>query len=207
MRAVAVAMTRPRIVSTSAVDRHAPAGSGCWYRIAAGLQASSAFLRWRRRGATPRDFDFTDLLPEIGWTGDGYELANEGRIAEPRSAGAAVPASRRARLVHRPAPAEPGSADAAGSVAAAARRGVRAARAFSPLATDDPRRWQRGLLLHELRHFRPPANVLRPRVISWRNSAHGPRQKMSSAGPQRCWRSPSAGTCGPVCRGFVPRCR
>jgi ATP-dependent helicase/nuclease subunit A len=135
---------------------------GCWYdRIADGLQASSASSDGERLRATPRGFDFTTLLPDIGWTGDGYELSNEGRIAEPDQR--ELPLPRAAELqdwVHRPAPAEPDPPTPLAPSQPLPDEAVSEPRAFSPLATDDPRRWQRGLLLHELlRHLPalPPA--------------------------------------------------
>ena len=139
-----------------------PQDSGCWYdRIAAGLQASSESADHERLHATQRDFDFTTLLPGIGWTGDGYELSNEGRIAEPDQR--ELPLAQTAELqdwVHRPAPAEPDPPTPLAPSQPLPDEAVSEPRAFSPLATDDPRRWQRGLLLHELlRHLPalPPA--------------------------------------------------
>ena len=129
---------------------------GCWYdRIAAGLQASSASADHERLHATPRTFDFTTLLPDTGWTGDGYELSNEGHIAEPDQR--ELPLAQTAELqdwAHRPAPAEPDPPTPLAPSQPLPDEAVSEPRAFSPLATDDPRRWQRGLLLHELlRHL------------------------------------------------------
>ncbi len=130
---------------------------GCWYdRIAAGLQASlEGENPVRRRRATARTFDFTRELGAEGWTGEGFELVNEGPIEAPAQAELALEATAAAgdwiRRPPRPeadpptplAPSQPLPDEAAAEP-----------RAFSPLAADDRRRWQRGRLLHELlRHL------------------------------------------------------
>ncbi|OJU30973.1 MAG: double-strand break repair helicase AddA [Alphaproteobacteria bacterium 65-37] len=130
--------------------------AGCWYdRIAAGLQASSEADSRDRLHARPREFDFTALLPDAGWTGDGYELFNDGHIAEPDQR--ELPLARTAELqdwVRRPAPAEPDPPAPLAPSQPLPDEALAESRAFSPLAADDPRRWQRGLLLHELlRHL------------------------------------------------------
>jgi ATP-dependent helicase/nuclease subunit A len=131
---------------------------GCWYdRITAGLQASverdSPVPRAR---ATAKMFDFTRDLGSEGWTGAGFELANEGRIEAPAQAELAL--ETRAQVgdwIDNPprpeadppvplAPSQPLPDEAQSEP-----------RAFSPLAADDRRRWQRGRLLHELLHHLP----------------------------------------------------
>jgi ATP-dependent helicase/nuclease subunit A len=137
---------------------------GCWYdRIATGLQASvEGESPVRRRRATARTFDFTRELGAEGWTGEGFELVNEGRIREPDQA--ELPLEAIAAVgdwIGKPprpeadppiplAPSQPLPDEAAAEP-----------RAFSPLAADDRRRWQRGRLLHDLlRHLPalPPAD-------------------------------------------------
>lgn len=130
--------------------------AGCWYdRIAAGLQASSDATDSDRLHARPREFDFTGLLPEAGWAGDGYELSNDGRIAEPEQH--ELPLARTADLqdwARQPAPAEPDPPAPLAPSQPLPDEATAQPRAFSPLSTDDPRRWQRGRLLHELlRHL------------------------------------------------------
>jgi ATP-dependent helicase/nuclease subunit A len=137
---------------------------GCWYeRIARGLKASiDGETGEPRRRATIKAFDFTQPLGADGWTGDGFELVNEGRIREPDQAELPLEATaavgdwigKSPRPEADPpiplAPSQPLPDEAAAEP-----------RAFSPLAADDRRRWQRGRLLHELlRHLPalPPAN-------------------------------------------------
>ena len=85
-------------------------------------------------------------------------------------------------------------------------------RAFSPLTPDDPRRWQRGQLLHELLRHLP--GVCRRRSAPRRRGASSPSRRMgwptrrSRTGPTR--RSPSprrrrTPPCSP--RARAPRCR
>ena len=130
--------------------------AGCWYdRIVAGLQASSEADGRDRLHARPREFDFAGLLPDAGWAGDGYELSNDGHIAEPDQR--ELPLARTATLqdwARRPAPAEPDPPTPLAPSQPLPDEALAEPRAFSPLAADDPRRWQRGLLLHELlRHL------------------------------------------------------
>lgn len=133
---------------------------GCWYdRIEAGLRASAESgdgpgpLHGRAR-ATPRPFDFTPLLGPEGWAGDGYELVNEGRIGIPDQP--ELPSLDEAPLppwLRLPAPGEP---DPPTPLAPSQPLPDEAAGApaYSPLSPDDPKRWQRGVLLHELlRHL------------------------------------------------------
>jgi ATP-dependent helicase/nuclease subunit A len=140
---------------------------GCWYeRIEAGLRASSEAEIFpespQPRGrAEPRPFDFRSLLPNDGWAGDGYELANPGTIGVPEQAeldleaAAALPDWAR-----QPAPAEPDPPAPLAPSQPLPDETLAGPRAFSPLPSGDPRRWKRGQLLHELlRHLpaTPPA--------------------------------------------------
>jgi ATP-dependent helicase/nuclease subunit A len=134
---------------------------GCWYeRIEAGLRASSDAGVVRRisepRGrAVARVFDFTPQLGDEGWSGDGYELTNPGNIEIPEQA--ELPLEMVARLepwVHQPAPAEPDPPTPLAPSQPLPDEALASPRAFSPLAPEDSRRWQRGRLLHELlRHL------------------------------------------------------
>ena len=134
---------------------------GCWYeRIEAGLRASSDAGVVRRIGeprgrAVARVFDFTAQLGDEGWSGDGYELTNPGSIEIPEQA--ELPLEMAARLepwVHQPAPAEPDPPTPLAPSQPLPDEALASPRAFSPLAPDDSRRWQRGRLLHELlRHL------------------------------------------------------
>ncbi len=124
---------------------------GCWYeRITRGLKASIEGESAEPRGrATAKTFDFT--ADADGWSGEGFELVNDGRIDAPAQAELAL--ERTATVgnwINRPprpetdppvplAPSQPLPDEAASEP-----------RAFSPLAADDRRRWQRGRLLHEL---------------------------------------------------------
>ena len=134
---------------------------GCWYeRIEAGLRASSDDGVVRRIGETrgravARAFDFTAQLGDEGWSGDGYELTNPGNIEIPEQA--ELPLEVAARLepwVHQPAPAEPDPPTPLAPSQPLPDEALASPRAFSPLAPEDSRRWQRGRLLHELlRHL------------------------------------------------------
>jgi ATP-dependent helicase/nuclease subunit A len=101
--------------------------------------------------ARAKAFDFTPQLGELGWTGDGYELVNEGRIELPEQG--ALPLESVARLAawaRDPAPAEPEPPTPLAPSQPLPDEAARAPRAYSPLATDDRRRWQRGRLMHDL---------------------------------------------------------
>ncbi|CAN5842452.1 double-strand break repair helicase AddA [soil metagenome] len=143
---------------------------GCWYeRIEAGLRASSdadiATDSAQPRGrATARPFDFTTSLGDEGWSGDGYELTNPGTIAVPEQAelplAAAVPLPSWAA---EPAPVEPDPPAPLAPSQPLPDEAIAGPRAFSPLASGDPRRWKRGQLLHELlRHLPGLAPSERP---------------------------------------------
>lgn len=134
---------------------------GCWYeRIEAGLRASSETeidpeSPLPRGRAVPKPFDFSTLVREEGWSGDGYELVNEGHIEEPEQQELAI--ADEAPLPDWWREAAPGEPDPPAPLAPSQPLPDEAAsepRAYSPLAPDDAKRWQRGLLLHELlRHL------------------------------------------------------
>jgi ATP-dependent helicase/nuclease subunit A len=145
---------------------------GCWYeRIDAGLRASSqadiSLDSPQPRGrAVAQTFDFTRLLGAEGWMGDGYELTNVGTIAVPEQT--ELPLEMAAALppwAREPAPAEP-DPPAPLAPSQPLPDEVRAsARAISPLAAGDPRRWKRGQLLHELlRHLPAIVSAERPQA-------------------------------------------
>ena len=134
---------------------------GCWYeRIETGLQASSEAggpgdaLQTRAR-AIARPFDFTAALGPDGWSGDGYELTNEGHIVEAEQP--ELPMADEAPLPDwwtEPAPGEPDPPTPLAPSQPLPDETAGGPRAYSPLIADDPRRWQRGLLLHDLlRHL------------------------------------------------------
>jgi ATP-dependent helicase/nuclease subunit A len=133
-----------------------PQDNGCWYdRIAAGLAASVDGESFESRvRATRKFFDFTKDI-DIGWSGEGYELVNEGRIEAPEQQ--ALPLDSVARLeawAHEPAPVEPDPPMPLAPSQPLPDEAARAPRAYSPLAADDRRRWQRGRLMHDLlRHL------------------------------------------------------
>jgi len=108
-----------------------------------------------RGRAVPRAFDFTTLLGEEGWAGDGYELTNPGQIEMPEQA--ELPLEAMARLepwMRQPAPTEPDPPAPLAPSQPLPDEAVASPRAFSPLAPADSRRWQRGRLMHELlRHL------------------------------------------------------
>jgi ATP-dependent helicase/nuclease subunit A len=130
---------------------------GCWYeRIEAGLRASSNVGSVRSISlptshAVPRVFDFTPMLGEHGWQGDGYELTNPGHVELPEQA--ELPLREDAPVedwVGQPAPPEPDPPTPLAPSQPLPDEGVALPRAFSPLASGKARHWQRGRLLHEL---------------------------------------------------------
>jgi ATP-dependent helicase/nuclease subunit A len=131
--------------------------SGCWYdRIAAGLEASLDGESFEPRvRATRKVFDFSAQLGDAGWTGDGYELINEGRIEIPEQQELALePTARIETWARKPAPEEPNPPTPLAPSQPLPDEAARAPRAYSPLASDDRRRWQRGRLMHDLlRHL------------------------------------------------------
>ncbi len=132
--------------------------AGCWYdRVAAGLRASAeGDTPVERVRATARVFDFEKELGDAaGWQGDGFELVNQGRIAavaqQELALEAAVPLGAWAR---RPAPPVPDPPTPLAPSQPLPDEAASAPRAFSPRAVDERKRWQRGLLLHDLlRHL------------------------------------------------------
>jgi ATP-dependent helicase/nuclease subunit A len=132
-----------------------PQDQGCWYdRIRAGLAASveGDSLEPRLR-ARAKPFDFTKDT-ETGWTGDGFELVNEGRTVVPEQQASPLAATARLEAWARtPAPDEPDPPTPLAPSQPLPDEAVQAPRAYSPLAADN-RRWRRGQLLHELlRHL------------------------------------------------------
>lgn len=171
---------------------------GCWYeRIEAGLRASSETeidpeSPLPRGRAMAKPFDFSTLLPEEGWLGDGYELVNEGRIEEPEQQELAI--ADEAPLPdwwRKPAPGEPDPPTPLAPSQPLPDEAATEPRAYSPLAPDDGKRWRRGVLLHELLRHLPalpeieraeaarrflaqPAHGLPPEdVASWANEVLG----------------------------------
>ena len=136
------------------------ADRGCWYeRIEAGLRASTEAdvdddPAPRVRAAAKR-FDFASLLPTEGWAGEGYELVNEGHVPEAEQP--ELPIADEAPLPAwwtEPAPGEPDPPTPLAPSQPLPDEAAAAPRAYSPLIADDPKRWQRGLLLHDLlRHL------------------------------------------------------
>ena len=152
-RLLYVAMTRAedRLYVGGWVGSRKP-DRGCWYeRIETGLRASSESDAGR---AVARPFDFMSLMAD-GWSGDGYELTNEGLIVEAEQA--ELPIADEAPLPHwwtQPAPEEPDPPAPLAPSQPLPDEATAEPRAYSPLVAHDPRRWQRGLLLHDLlRHL------------------------------------------------------
>jgi ATP-dependent helicase/nuclease subunit A len=126
--------------------------AGCWYdRIAAGLAASVEADGEGRQRAIPRAFDFSTELDQGGWSGDGFELVNEGRIVVPEQQELALP--EREPLpdwASQPAPRDPDPPRPLAPSQPLPDEARAPPRAFSPLAVVSPNRWKRGRLLHEL---------------------------------------------------------
>jgi len=131
--------------------------TGCWYdRIAAGLAASVGGESPEPRvRAIPKVFDFTGQVGTAGWSGDGYELVNAGRIVVPEQQELALEATAQLEAwAHEPAPDEPNPPTPLAPSQPLPDEARNEPRAFSPLASDERRRWQRGRLMHELlRHL------------------------------------------------------
>ena len=153
--------------------------TGCWYdRIAAGLAASveGESLEPRVR-ASRKAFDFTEQLGAAGWSGEGYELVNDGRIVVPEQQELALePTARLEAWAREPAPDEPNPPTPLAPSQPLPDEARNEPRAFSPLASDDRKRWQRGRLMHELlRHL--PALPAADRAAAARRflaqAAHG----------------------------------
>jgi ATP-dependent helicase/nuclease subunit A len=131
--------------------------AGCWYdRIAAGLAASVEDESTEPRVRASRTvFDFTKQLGPAGWAGDGYTLVNTGRILVPEQQELALePTARLEDWAREPAPDEPDPPRPLAPSQPLPDEARDEPRAFSPLAADDRRRWQRGRLMHDLlRHL------------------------------------------------------
>ncbi len=161
-RLLYVAMTRAedRLYVGGWVGRTA-ADANCWHeRIEGGLRASLTAdiaedaIEARRRAVTS-EFDFRPLLGVDGWAGEGFVLDNPGKtaVAEqtqlPLDEDAALPA-----WAGQAAPAEPDPPAPLAPSQPLPDEAATAPRAFSPLTPDDPQRWKRGTLLHDLlRHL------------------------------------------------------
>ena len=147
---------------------------GCWYeRIEAGLRASSEDENGR---AMARPFDFTALVAD-GWSGDGFELTNEGHVAEAEQR--ELPIADEAPQPPwwtEPAPGEPDPPTPLAPSQPLPDEAAAGPRAYSPLLADDPRRWQRGLLLHDLLRHLPGLPAAERAAAARRflaQSAHG----------------------------------
>ena len=159
-RLLYVAMTRAedRLYVGGWINAKEP-DRGCWYeRITAGLRASSSADADRapaRQRAVARSFDFSPLLGPPGWAGEGYELTNPGTITVAEQI--ELPLESAAPLppwLGEDAPAEPDPPTPLAPSQPLPDETVVPPRAYSPLSPGDPRRFARGLLLHDLlRHL------------------------------------------------------
>jgi ATP-dependent helicase/nuclease subunit A len=131
--------------------------AGCWYEhIAAGLAASAGDENAAgRQRAIEKTFDSTKLLGDEGWSGDGFELINEGRIVAPEQQALPLPETVAAPAwLNQPAPPEPDPPTPLAPSQPLPDEAASQPRAFSPLGAGDSNRWKRGRLLHELlRHL------------------------------------------------------
>lgn len=156
---------------------------GCWYeRIEAGLRASSETeispdSPQPRGSAVARSFDFTQLLGDEGWMGEGYELTNPGSIDIPAQAELALePAAPLPSWARKPAPAEPDPPTPLAPSQPLPDEAIASPRAFSPLAAGNPQRWKRGQILHELLRHLPAVSAVERREAAQRflsQPAHG----------------------------------
>jgi ATP-dependent helicase/nuclease subunit A len=106
--------------------------------------------------ATSRTFDFAKQLgDDAGWQGDGFELVNDGTIEEVAQQELALEATVKLEpWAHRHAPGEPDPPTPLAPSQPLPDEAAAEPRAFSPLGGGDSKRWQRGLLLHDLlRHL------------------------------------------------------
>jgi len=183
-RLLYVAMTRAedRLYVGGWFGRRKP-DRGCWYeRIEAGLNASSQAEIFpespQPRGrAVPREFDFRALLKDDGWAGEGYELVNAGLIDVSEQAELSLEAaSDLPPWAREAAPAEPDPPAPLAPSQPLPDEALAGPRAFSPLASGDPRRWKRGQLLHELLRHLPTTTPAERRQAARRflaQPAHG----------------------------------
>lgn len=191
-RLLYVAMTRAedRLYVGGWFGRRKP-DRGCWYeRIEAGLGASSQAeispesLQPRGR-AVPREFDFRELLPNDGWAGEGYELVNTGIIEASEQAELGLEAaSDLPAWAREAAPAEPDPPAPLAPSQPLPDEALAGPRAFSPLASGDPRRWKRGQLLHELLRHLPAIAPAERREAARRflaQPAHGLSEEEAAA--------------------------
>jgi ATP-dependent helicase/nuclease subunit A len=159
-RLLYVAMTRAedRLYVSGWINTKEP-DRGCWYeRITAGLGASSTADADRfpqRQRAAARPFDFTPELGAAGWSGEGFELTNPGTIKIAEQAELALEAAAPLPAwLGAPAPAEPDPPTPLAPSQPLPDEATAPPRAYSPLSVGDPRRFARGLLLHDLlRHL------------------------------------------------------
>ncbi len=165
------------------------ADKGCWHqRIEEGLRASldadiAQDVPLPRRRAETREFDFRPLLGERdGWAGEGFVLSNPGTTTPAQAELPLPPSQPMPAWAAAAAPVEPDPpTPLAPSQPLPDEAAAAAPRAFSPLSPDDPQRWKRGTLLHDLlRHL--PALPAAERAAAARaylaQPAHGlsPRQ-------------------------------
>lgn len=152
-RLLYVAMTRAedRLYVGGWVGQRKP-DSGCWYeRITTGLADS---------GVATKEFDFTKDIGADGWTGEGFELSNEGHIEAPQQQELALPDTvALPAWVREPAPGEPDPPTPLAPSQPLPDEAVQPARALSPLGTDNARRFKRGQLIHELLRHLPALPV------------------------------------------------
>jgi ATP-dependent helicase/nuclease subunit A len=131
---------------------------GCWYdRIAEGLQASLTVKSLRpRRPAIEKEFDFSTPLGKDGWSGKGFELLNEGRIAVPQQAELALEqVFKPGPWIDLPAPREPDPPTPLIPSRPLPDEAIAEPHAFPPFDQGDSSRWRRGRLMHELLRFLP----------------------------------------------------
>ncbi len=157
------------VAMTRAEDRLYVAGwvgrkkqdQGCWYeRIAAGLEAGLTAVNPMRRRPIKKTFDFSWQLGQDGWSGEGYEVVNEGRVSVPRQAELALEqVFKPGRWISQPAPVEPDPPTPLAPSRPLPDESIAEPRALSPLAADDVGRWQRGRLIHELLRYLPAVNA------------------------------------------------
>src|SRR5476649_1582100 len=131
--------------------------TGCWYdRIAAGLAASVESAGTARAQATAKVFDFSAELGIDGWSGDGFELSNQGQLVVPAQQELALPETvPPGKWIDAPAPNEPDPPTPLAPSQPLPDEAAAQPRAFSPLGAGDAYRWKRGRVLHELLRYLP----------------------------------------------------